>query len=124
MDERKVYIIPMPNVLGMYLARYGFFNDENMFKLELTDFIVDTAMSMLSNIDGILDVSEIKTILLNSRMAVTDTIINEVIDIVRIASYEIINILVLHNIHGNMFYVGEVSPYSIKLFGYSYTHTP
>ena len=119
MGERETFIINAPGIYVDYLEKNNLLHVHNKVFIDiLTECLIDVSKALLHNNNGVVSMDSVFEELKEQGYSLTSSQEDELIEVFKIASVEILNVLVLNNIHNRLFYVNNYSKNHIILITY------
>lgn len=117
MGEREIYIIRMPEILKYFLLDFNLLSNKVFINSFIED-LMDISRSMMYNTDGVIAVDEVIKDFKSINFNLTPEFIEYLNRIITDVCLELLQTLVVQNIHNRLFYVDVSNTKEIILFTY------
>lgn len=117
MGEREIYIIRMPELLKQFLVDFKLGGNKTFINAFIED-LTDVAKSMMYNMSGVVTIDPVIEDLKSVNFDLTPQFIDYFNRIITDICLELLQTLVIHNIHNRLFYVDVSSSREIVLLTY------
>ena len=117
MGEREIYIIKMPELLKYFLLDFNLLNNR-VFVNSFIEDLMDISRSMMYNTDGVIAVDEVIKDFKSISFNLTPDFIEYLNRILTDVCLELLQTLVVQNIHNRLFYVDVSNTREIVLLTY------